>query len=269
LSRGRPLDGAPGWHVIERRRPSGSRPALPQDPSGSPPAENRRFTTKLAAYLIAATAVVVAVLQLLFPLGPGLPGAPAAHQLLSPAPSPPAQTSADAGKRTRSEDAPASPRSEIADPEIGADRASTSALDALIAEVVALESAAPPAEQAEPSESVAPSAIRVFIHHGVDPVDRERAVQLAAFLQSTGFDVVDTRRVESEIERPSVRYFFERDREASRRLVEAMGRFFLDRPDLTPDTTTDFSHYTPKPRAGSVEVWVPPARRGRTPAAAS
>jgi Zn-dependent protease len=56
--------------------------------------------------------------------------------------------------------------------------------------------------------------------------------------------------------RPSVRYFFARDRAASRRLVEEVSRFFEERPSQAPDDASDFTHFVPKPRPGNVEVWL-------------
>jgi hypothetical protein len=56
--------------------------------------------------------------------------------------------------------------------------------------------------------------------------------------------------------KPSVRYFFARDRAASRRLVEEVSRFFEERPSQAPDDASDFTHFVPKPRPGNVEVWL-------------
>jgi hypothetical protein len=120
-------------------------------------------------------------------------------------------------------------------------------------------------DPAQPAEA----PIRVFIHHSDSPADTEPALQLAAYLQAQGFEVAGVRTVGAAIERPSVRYFFDHDRPGSRRLVEAIGSFFAGAPDLAPETASDFSHFSPKPRLGNVEVWLPGDHRSRKTAAAS
>jgi hypothetical protein len=85
------------------------------------------------------------------------------------------------------------------------------------------------------------------------------AIRLAALLQTRGFPIVDIRLVEVEVEQPSVRYFFPGDRAESRRLVEVIDTLV---PQQAPDTATDFSHFSPKPRPGTVELWLPAAGPG-------
>lgn len=129
-----------------------------------------------------------------------------------------------------------------------------------------------PAPEVRASARPAPPAevpIRVFIHHSDSPADTEPALRLAAYLQAQGFDVAGVRTVGASIERPSVRYFFDHDRPGSRRLVEVIGSFFAEAPDLAPEAASDFSHFSPKPRLGNVEVWLPGDRRSRKTAAAS
>jgi hypothetical protein len=75
-------------------------------------------------------------------------------------------------------------------------------------------------------------------------------------LQREGFAVADIRTVDFRIGKPSVRYFFARDRAASRRLVDELGRFFKEAPLRAPDQASDFTHFVPKPRPGNVEVWL-------------
>jgi hypothetical protein len=83
------------------------------------------------------------------------------------------------------------------------------------------------------------------------------AQRLADYLRGQGFTVADIRPVDFRIGKPSVRYFFARDRAASQRLVEELGRFSGGRTSLAPDQASDFTHFLPKPRPGSVEVWLP------------
>jgi hypothetical protein len=100
--------------------------------------------------------------------------------------------------------------------------------------------------------------IRVFIHHVAHRQgDAALARQLADHLQRQGFTVADIRPVDLSIGKPSVRYFFARDRAASRRLVEEVSRFFEETPSQAPDDASDFTHFMPKPRPGNVEVWLP------------
>ena len=99
--------------------------------------------------------------------------------------------------------------------------------------------------------------IRVFIHHVADQRDGALAQQLAEYLRGQGFTVADIRSVDFGIAKPSVRYFFARDRAASQRLVEELGRFSAGGAPLAPDRASDFTHFVPKPRPGSLEVWLP------------
>jgi sulfocyanin len=100
--------------------------------------------------------------------------------------------------------------------------------------------------------------IRVFIHHVARAQgDAALARQLADYLRRRGFIVADIRPVDFGVGKPSVRYFFARDRAASRQLVEEVSRFFEDAPSQAPDEASDFTHYMPKPRPGNVEVWLP------------
>lgn len=107
----------------------------------------------------------------------------------------------------------------------------------------------------EPPAPVAAS-IRVFIHHTAGPADAVSAIQLAAFLQVRGFDVAAIRPVEFQIDRPSVRYFFDRDRSDAERLVTAIDGFFAKDPDLAPARAIGLTEVAPKPSEGEVEVWL-------------
>jgi hypothetical protein len=99
--------------------------------------------------------------------------------------------------------------------------------------------------------------IRVFIHHVArHQGDAALARQLADYLRRRGFIVADIRSVDFSIGKPSVRYFFARDRAASRQLVEDVSTFFEETPSQAPDEASDFTHYVPKPRPGNVEVWL-------------
>ncbi len=109
-----------------------------------------------------------------------------------------------------------------------------------------------------PSPVAAP--IRVFIHHTAG--DAVPAIQLAAFLETHGFDVADIRSVRFDIEQPSVRYFFDSDQPACRRLVEAVDAFFAKARGRAPAQATDFTAFSPKPGPGNVEIWLSGRRGG-------
>ena len=100
--------------------------------------------------------------------------------------------------------------------------------------------------------------IRVFIHHVANHEGSAALAQrLTDHLRHQGFTVADVRPVDFSIDTPSVRYFFERDRVASERLVEELRRFSDGGTAVAPDHASDFTHFLPKPRPGNVEVWVP------------
>ena len=103
----------------------------------------------------------------------------------------------------------------------------------------------------------APPQVRIFIHHTAGPGNALPAIQLAAYLETHGFAVTDIRQVDVPIERPSVRYFSGGDRRESRRLVDAIGAFYAKAPGRAPHEAADFSQLVPKPRRGSIEVWLP------------
>jgi hypothetical protein len=113
------------------------------------------------------------------------------------------------------------------------------------------------AATADDNSALPVGEIRVFIHHVADQRDGASAERLADYLRTQGFTVADIRTVDFGIGKPSVRYFFARDRAASQRLVEALGRFAEAGTPLAPDHASDFTHFVPKPRPGSVEVWLP------------
>jgi hypothetical protein len=99
--------------------------------------------------------------------------------------------------------------------------------------------------------------IRIFIHHVAGQRDGALAQRLADYLRGDGFTVTDIRAVRFSIGKPSVRYFFARDRAASQRLVEELARFPEGGTSLAPDQASDFTHFLPKPSPGNVEVWLP------------
>jgi hypothetical protein len=98
----------------------------------------------------------------------------------------------------------------------------------------------------------------VFIHHTAsDRTSAALAGQLADQLRREGYPVVATRQVRFRVTAPGVRYFFPADREAAGRLLRASTRFVAPRNGRAPATPGDFTHVEPKPRAGTLEIWIP------------
>ena len=105
-----------------------------------------------------------------------------------------------------------------------------------------------------------PAGVRLFIHYAATQAgDAATATRLAEYLRRRGFEVAGIRPVEFLIERPGVRFFFERDHADSERLLEDLGWFFRSMPHKAPERASDFTHYTPKPQPGTVEIWLPTA----------
>lgn len=102
------------------------------------------------------------------------------------------------------------------------------------------------------------AGVRLFIHYAATEAgDAATATRLAEYLRRRGFEVAGIRPVEFLIERPGVRFFFERDHADSERLLEDLGWFFRSMPHKAPERASDFTHYTPKPQPGTVEIWLP------------
>jgi sulfocyanin len=113
--------------------------------------------------------------------------------------------------------------------------------------------------------ALSPGEIRVFIHFADHRKVAALAKRLADHLRRQGFIVADVRPVDFTISKPSVRYFFEDDRSASEGLVEELSRSFEEGTSLAPDHASDFTHYLPKPRPGTVEVWLPASPSAAAP----
>lgn len=113
------------------------------------------------------------------------------------------------------------------------------------------------AKVAAASPGEAPDAnLQIFIEHTASDQDAARAAKLATYLKEHGFSVASVRSVDFQVYRPSVRFFFKRDRPDSERLVEALRAFFADAPAQAPDHATDLTGAPQKPREGEVEVWL-------------
>jgi hypothetical protein len=187
--------------------------------------------------MIVPTALLVGTLQVLIPSHRGGIGSPEDQRPQVSAPSSPADRAARAPQAEREPQGPPLP---------------------------APRPLASGASATDEATAVGSSPIQVLILHAAGARNALPAIQLAAFLQTRGFDVTDIRPVDIEIERPSVRYFFDGDQSESRRLVEALGAFFAEAPDWAPGEAADFSRFAPKPRRGKIEVWLPPPDVGES-----
>lgn len=91
---------------------------------------------------------------------------------------------------------------------------------------------------------------RVVIHYP----ERRGAIRpeaLAERLRAAGAAEVETRAVARSVERLSVRYFHPADRAVSDRVGLLAGG------EDGQAGVTDFTFYRPRPRAGTVEIWLP------------
>lgn len=222
MTRGKPLEGAPGWRVIERPRP-----------------EPRKRRASVIILAIGAGLLLVFAVTYRYQVG-----WPEDHHPQIALPSATAAPRTDGGPATEK------PVAEAPEPE----RAMAARLEPEVREPARVTK-----PQAAPGAPPASDPLRIFIHYPAHHDDALPAIRLAALLQTRGFPIADIRLVESEIEQPSVRYFFPADRAVGRGLVDVIGT--LD-PHLAPDKATDFSHFSPKPRPGTVELWLPAAGPG-------
>lgn len=139
--------------------------------------------------------------------------------------------------------------------------------DRAVAVVLVAEPAADPPEAAAgdtASVGVERPAVagrpRVFIHHAAADADGAAlARELAERLGHQALAVVEVRAVPFAIGAAAtgVRYFFADDRDAARRLLRDAAPFLSATGRPPPRTPTDFTHYAPRPRPGTVEVWLP------------
>jgi hypothetical protein len=121
-----------------------------------------------------------------------------------------------------------------------------------------LESPAPRA--AEPAPPPAPAALnqaRLFVHHSATPPQAAVAVDIAGRLRGGGLSVIDIRRIQGTVSAGSVRFFFPADREAAAGLAEMLGQLYRGRNAPREFRLLDFTHYNPKPRERTLEIWLP------------
>jgi len=125
--------------------------------------------------------------------------------------------------------------------------------------------AVPPEEPPAPAPPPAlppraPSALnqtRLFVHHSNTPPQAAVATDIAGQLRGGGLSVIDIRRIQGTISAGSVRFFFPTDREAAAGLAEMLGQLYRGRNDPQEFRLLDFTHYNPKPREHTLEIWLP------------
>ena len=93
---------------------------------------------------------------------------------------------------------------------------------------------------------------RVVIHYRADSVAGEAEAQSIATRLLPGAGSTETRAVADVPRAANIRYFFAQDEGAARDLASMLGR------GGTSWSVRDFTTYEPKPRAGTIEVWIPP-----------
>lgn len=105
----------------------------------------------------------------------------------------------------------------------------------------------PKATAAVPSRTLAQA--RVVIHYP-ERGGYERSEGLARLLRAAGTAEVETRPVSYPVERQSIRYFHAADQEVSGIIGDLVG-------GGGRATVSDFTHFRPSPRNGTVEIWLP------------
>jgi len=106
----------------------------------------------------------------------------------------------------------------------------------------------------EPTEAETVLHPRVVVHYSGN--EAEAAQRLAKHLAEKGYEVA-IRPVNVQIGRPSVRYYFADDRAATVELAASVEQSLDGR---TNPRVLDLSHQRSKPRPGTLEVWIGPAR---------
>ena len=98
---------------------------------------------------------------------------------------------------------------------------------------------------------------RLFVHHSATPPQAAVAADIAGRLRGGGLSVIDIRRIQGTVSAGSVRFFFPADREAAAGLAEMLGQLYRGRNEPREFRLLDFTHYNPKPRERTLEIWLP------------
>ncbi|MFZ1431355.1 MAG: hypothetical protein WAS21_31920 [Geminicoccaceae bacterium] len=99
---------------------------------------------------------------------------------------------------------------------------------------------------------------RVVIHYSMGNASGANLAQsLAATLGGNRFGEPEIRAVPQTVATASVRYFHVGDRDAAVRLVASVRPLLAGAGRAAPVTPIDFTDFTPLPRPGTLEIWVP------------
>jgi hypothetical protein len=121
-------------------------------------------------------------------------------------------------------------------------------------------SAVPPEGSGDTAPPPAPSALnqaRLFVHHSATPLQAAVAADIAGRLRGGGLSVIGIRQIQGTVSAGSVRFFFPTDRDAAAGLAEMLGKLYRGRNDPREFRLLDFTHYNPKPRERTLEIWLP------------
>lgn len=104
----------------------------------------------------------------------------------------------------------------------------------------------------------APAAPRVVIHYSAGNASGATlARDIAAALGGDSFGEPEIRAVPQTVVTASVRYFHGADRDAAARLVASVRALLAGAGRAAPVTPIDFTDFTPSPRPGTLEIWIP------------
>lgn len=194
------------------------------------PSRWRRMAVLLLLWLAAGTAGFAA-LTLLVPGRPAVP--PPVATVATPVLEPPPQPAA-----------PAPDARTLLGPPIAAREPAPMALPQQLA--------------TEDEPLAAPAAPRVVIHYSAGNASGATlARDIAAALGGDSFGEPEIRAVPQMVVTASVRYFHGADRDAAARLVASVRPLLAGAGRAAPVTPIDFTDFTPSPRPGTLEIWIP------------
>lgn len=90
--------------------------------------------------------------------------------------------------------------------------------------------------------------LRIVVHY--NPAATLSALEAAALIRDAGLGNVELRQVPLSVSRSNTRFFHAEDRGAGERIANILSRSGL------PTVHSDFTHFSPPPRLGMIEVWV-------------
>ncbi len=116
-----------------------------------------------------------------------------------------------------------------------------------------------PAPSATPPgpPAVAPTLARVVIHYTAgDSNALSRARELGRHLRAGDLATVELRQVPMRVSTDNVRYFFDADEDKARAVHSVVARWQKQPGAPATVPISDFSHFRPLPRLGTIEIWL-------------